>query len=352
VDDVLVVLNEKKPLRAVLKRDTSTANMTNLIHSLIKLYHNPILNQLLRAPSLEFAEYALGYWPDAYTLVDFVKMFPREQQQHFILQVIRIIDNYKKSIAISVLALIANDTNIDFIRVNGGVRLILRYISAHYLCSTQVINAALILHRKGFLDSEPLRTAIYDGVKSGVRPNSIIPYSDFHEREDTLVKYGLSVFRIFKKACQLLANLEITSIEIYNKALGTRFVVQMEKLLRKEKEMEIEHIKSLRVLYERKKLGLSVNEPIQFVHDHSFRLVIVKKLLSALEVMLRYEPMRHYLQGNDKVQMMLNNEDNQPTEAITRFRRLRRELETMEFVDNFFDVEILFDLPFDLSDLT
>jgi hypothetical protein len=211
VDDVLVVLNEKKPLRAVLKRDTSTANMTNLIHSLIKLYHNPILNQLLRAPSLEYAEYALGYWPDASTLVDFVKMFPREQQQHFILQVIRIID-YKKSIAISVLALIANDTNIDFIRVNGGVRLILRYLSAHYLCSTQVISAALIMHRKGFLDSKPLLTAIYDGVKS-VRPNSKIPGSNFHEREDTLVKYGLNVFRIFKKACHLLANLEITSIE-------------------------------------------------------------------------------------------------------------------------------------------
>jgi hypothetical protein len=126
----------------------------------------------------------------------------------------------------------------------------------------------------------------------------------------------------------------------------------MEILLRKEKEMEIEYLKSLRILYERKKLGISFDEPIQFVHDPSFRLVIAKKLLSALEVMLRYEPMRHYLQGNDKVQKMLNDEDNQPTDAVTRFRRLRRKLKTMEFVDYFFDIEVLFDLPFDLSDLT
>jgi hypothetical protein len=345
MDEAILVLDENKPMYTLLKEDNSVKNVIRTIRCLIALHDHPTLShKLRREKSLEFFRYALGYWHTEHAIVDFIKRFSTDEQETVLTDLILLIRTGIHCPAMKVLALLASPSNIEYICSKDAVKLLTRIfvLKMEYQPVKRASKALQRLIKKDLIihADEVLETAI-KAINLGAVHNPLKifnmrggqSWNTIRNQDHAILHY----LRTITAVCPLLELLRFDDIISIESQLNSEFARIMEAVLEMEKQMEKEFLKN-EIKYPE---GLVVLEQTYQGHDLQTRLMYVSELIAAIHAMNRVDPIRHYLERNEKIQDIMSNEEKIPTKVITKFRYLRRKCKTINMVKTFFDVVIV-----------
>jgi hypothetical protein len=345
MEEAILVLDENKPMYTLLKEDNSVKNVIRTIRCLTALHDHPTLSHKLRGEkSLEFFRYALGYWHTEYALVDFIKRFSTDDQEIVLTDLILLIRTGIHCPAMKVLALLALPSNIEYIRSKGAVKLLTRtfVVRMEYQPVKRASKALQRLIKKDLIvHSDEVIEAAIKAINLGAVHNPLKAYNmrggqswnTIRNQDHAMLHY----LRTITAVCPLLELLRFDDVTSIESRLNSEFASIMEAVLKMEKQMEKEYLENKRKYPE----GLVVLEQTYQGHDLQTRLMYASELVAAISAMNCVDPIRHYLERNEKIQDMMRNEENIPTKVITKFRYLRRKCKTINIVKTLFDVVIV-----------